>query len=137
MTQLPVHRVVLTVETPEGPRPQWVVDDLDQSEAYMLAMGLSNLLLSPEWPEFMYETKPYKPPSEEGELYYVIAEDGLRVRSRPDNNTEILFVLPHKAAVYVKRIVTCREGSKWANIDHGQWISADWIEKGEETQDEG
>lgn len=131
MEQLPRHRVVLTVEGPQGAKPQWMVDNLDESEAYMLSVSLSNILFSPEWTEFdIYKSKPYREYKErytEGAVFYVIA-DALNVRAEPTILATVRYTLPYKTKVFVAQVVEGEDNGKWAEIGVDQWVSAEWIQ---------
>jgi predicted nucleic acid-binding Zn ribbon protein len=105
-----------------------------QFSASLPITGLPNLDLDAIASEEVYNnlfilSKPYEPPSggTTGKAR-VIAQEGLRVRTAPNLQSQILRTMPYNTLVDVVEIQ-----NGWAHLVDGGWCAAQWLQLTDET----
>lgn len=138
------HKVVLTIVTLDGEGgltgdfPQWEIRDLDEGEAYMVAMGLKNFAVvdmgqvvgmptpvGPGLPDDPDDWPDDQPPIGKAKVTAAV----LNVRDGPSTSAEIAGTYSQGAIVYLFEAVKNQAESRtWYMVAADRWVAEEWVE---------
>lgn len=138
------HKVVLTIITLDdqegltGDYPQWEIRNLDETDAYMVAMGLKNFVtvdmghspgmptpVGPGLPDDPDDWPDDNPPIGKAKVTAAI----LNVRDGPSTSAEIAGTYEQGAIVYLfEAVKNDPENRTWYMVAADRWVAEEWIE---------